>query len=179
VPAGGTVLNIIGQRYSDTYDNINNTGAQTTGATGGSETRPRNVAFLPCIKYATNAAVNYLGLSAQALLNYVNSLSAQIPDPKSVAKAWITFTGQAVPPGRPAFYNIASVTYNGAGSYTFAFTNALTDANYGIFIGDNYNNSSVANRRTLSQTTTNFTVLFSDGGGTYTPPLGYIVIFGN
>jgi hypothetical protein len=146
---------------------------------GGAETRPRNVALLPCIKYSSTAQVTQVGLSAQELINYITSLSSQIPNPKSVAKAWVTFTGQTATPGISASYNITSGTKNSTGNYTFTFTNALSDAIYGIFIGDNYNNSSVANRRTLSQTTTNFTVLFSDGGGAYNPPLGYIVIFGN
>lgn len=148
-------------------------------ATGGTETRPRNVAMLPCIKYSSTAQVSQVGLSAQQLINYITSLSSQIPNSKSVAKAWVTFAGQSVTPGISAFYNITSVTRNSTGNFTFTFTTALSDASYGIFIGDNYNNSSVANRRTQSQSTTNFTVQFSDGGGVYNPPLGYIVIFGN
>ena len=160
--------------------------AAPTEAKGGFETRPRNVALLPCIKYSSTAQVSQVGLSAQQLINYItslssqiNNLSAQIPNPKSVAKAWVTFAGQLATPGISAFYNITSVTRNSTGNFTFTFTTALSDASYGIFIGDNYNNSSVANRRTQSQSTTNFTVQFSDGGGSYNPPLGYIVIFGN
>ena len=49
-----------------------------TAATGGTETRPRNVALLPCIKYSSTAQVSQVGLSAQELINYITSLGAQI-----------------------------------------------------------------------------------------------------
>lgn len=50
VANGATITNNIGQRYSDTSGNVNSTGTQTTGATGGTETRPRNIALMYCIK---------------------------------------------------------------------------------------------------------------------------------
>jgi microcystin-dependent protein len=57
------------------------TGETPIIATGGTETRPKNIALLPCIKYATTAALNTLGLSAQNLLNIVNSVLPVIPAP--------------------------------------------------------------------------------------------------
>jgi microcystin-dependent protein len=50
VPAGGTIVNSINQRYSDNSGNVNSAGAQTTDSTGGTETRPRNIALIYCIK---------------------------------------------------------------------------------------------------------------------------------
>ena len=44
-----------------------------TSSTGGAETRPRNVALLPCIKYTTNTSLNTVGLSAQDILNQLNN----------------------------------------------------------------------------------------------------------
>lgn len=182
VPAGATIFNNINQRYSDNSNNINNTGPQTTGAAGGSETRPRNVALLPCIKYSSLAQVTQVGLSAQQLINYITGLSSQIPNPKSVAKAWVTFTGQTATPGISAFYNITSGTKNSTGNYTFTFTSALSDARYGVFISDNYAATGAVNRYVVSQSTSNFTVQFKDtgaGGNVYDPPFAYIAIFGN
>jgi len=153
-----------------------------TSSTGGSETRPRNVALLPCIKYSSTAQVSQVGLSAQQLINYITSLSAQIPNPKSVAKAWVTFAGQTATPGISASYNITSGTKLSAGNFQFTFTNSLSDANYGIFIGDNYANIGISSRYVTSQSTTSFRVRFTDsgaGGNVYDPPLAYIVIFGN
>lgn len=105
--------------------------AVTDGTNGtprtASETRPRNVALLPCIKYATNAAVNYLGLSAQALLNYVNSLSA---NPKSAAKAWVSFTGLTTVPQISSSYNVSSVSKQATGWYRVTFTTPMTNNKY-------------------------------------------------
>jgi hypothetical protein len=155
----------------------------TLAQTGsGTETRPRNVALLPCIKYSSTAQVSQVGLSAQQLINYITSLSSQIPNPKSVAKAWVTFTGQTATPGISASYNITSGTKNSTGNYTFTFTNALSDAIYGVFINDNYAGTSAVNRYVISQSTATVRVQFKDtgaGGNVYDPPFAYIAIFGN
>ena len=50
--------------------------ASATSANGGSETRPRNVAMVYCIKYTSNSSLNAVGLSASALIDTINSLSA-------------------------------------------------------------------------------------------------------
>lgn len=144
-----------------------------------SEFRPRNVAFLPCIKYATDAAVNYLGLSAQTLLNYVNSLSA---DPKSVAKAWVTFSGQTATAVVSASYNVASVTRTSVGDYTIAFASNMADSFYGVFINDNYEGIGSVNRFVVSQTASNVRIKFKDtgvGGNLYDPTFAYVNVFGN
>jgi hypothetical protein len=158
---------------------VNETLAQTGS---GSETRPRNIALLPCIKYSSTAQVSQVGLSAQQLINYITGLSSQIPNSKSVAKAWVTFAGQTATPGISAFYNVTSGTKNSTGNYTFTFTSALSDARYGVFISDNYAGTGAVNRYVISQSTSNFTVQFKDsgvGGNVYDPPFAYIAIFGN
>ena len=142
-----------------------------------SEFRPRNVAFLPCIKYATDAAVNYLGLSAQALLNYVNSLS-----PKSVAKAWVTFDGTLASPSVVgANYNVSTITKNSTGVYTITFTTPMVDLNYSIVstakttlplvgtFGTGENTRTVNN---VQITTGTFSTL-------YDSPVVNVVVFGN
>jgi hypothetical protein len=47
------------------------------------------------------------------------------------AKAWVNFNGVTTATIR-ASYNVSSITRNGTGDYTVNFTNALTDANYGV-----------------------------------------------
>lgn len=47
------------------------------------------------------------------------------------AKAWVNFNG-VTSTSILASYNVSSVTRNSTGDYTVNFTNALTDANYGI-----------------------------------------------
>ena len=150
--------------------------ATSNNTDGGTETRPRNIALLPCIKYAAVATVNNLGLSAQSILSYINSLSS------NYAKAWVTFNGETATPAISASYNISTGTKNSTGNYTFTFATALADNKYGVFINDNYEGLSAINRYVVSQTTTQFTVQFKDsgaGGNVYNPPFAYITIFGN
>jgi hypothetical protein len=141
-----------------------------------SEFRPRNVAFLPCIKYATDAAVNYLGLSAQSLLNYINSLD------DGFAKAWVTFSGQTGTAVVSASYNVSTVARISAGDYQINFTTNMANSVYGIFINDNYEGIGAVNRFVVSQAVTGARIKFKDtgvGGNVYDPVLAYINIFGN
>jgi microcystin-dependent protein len=145
-------------------------------ATGGSETRPRNIALLPCIKYATNSTINYLGLSAQSLLNYINSLD------DGFAKAWVTFSGQTGTAVVSASYNVSTVTRISAGDYQFRFATNMTNSVYGIFINDNYEGVGAVNRFVVSQAVTGARIKFKDtgvGGNVYDPVLAYVNIFGN
>jgi hypothetical protein len=48
-----------------------------------------------------------------------------------IAKAWVNFNGTGVVAIR-AQYNVSSITDNGTGNYRVNFTNALSDANYGV-----------------------------------------------
>ena len=49
--------------------------------------------------------------------------------------AWVNFTGITTTTIK-ASYNVSSVTRNGTGDYTVAFTTAMTDANYATVFGD-------------------------------------------
>ncbi len=49
-----------------------------------------------------------------------------------LCKAWVNFNGTGTVAIRASF-NVSSITDNGTGDYTVNFTNALADANYGVF----------------------------------------------
>ena len=49
-----------------------------------------------------------------------------------IAKAWVTFTGNTPSCSILASFNISSVSYNGAGSYTVNFTTAMPDSYYAV-----------------------------------------------
>lgn len=157
---------------------VNEVSAQ---AGAGTETRPRNVALLPCIKYATNAEVNYLGLSAQSLLNLVNSLSSV--DSKTLAKAWVTFNGSTASPSiTNRNYNISSITRNATGDFTINFASAMADANYAVVATDNHQAIAAAHIYISTQSSSSFTVKFQDtgeSGNVYNPTLASVVVFGN
>ena len=48
----------------------------------------------------------------------------------TLCRAWVNFNGSSAT--KNASFNVSSVTRNGTGDYTVNFTNALTDANYGV-----------------------------------------------
>lgn len=93
------------------------TGTVTTSAAGGSETRPRNVALLPCIKYSSVQSLNTLGLSAQSILNSVDALATG----RSVAKAWVNFNGTSINSANAAStHNISCNSGSLSGTYTIS-----------------------------------------------------------
>jgi hypothetical protein len=53
----------------------------------------------------------------------------------TLCRAWVNYKGTATR-GINASFNVSSVTYNATGDYTVTFTNALTDANYAVSVGD-------------------------------------------
>jgi microcystin-dependent protein len=76
-----------GDAYASIYAANNpaygrSTSSTTTGITiasiGGTETRPRNVALLPCIKYVTVSSLNALGATAADLLAELNRFELDI-----------------------------------------------------------------------------------------------------
>lgn len=156
--------------------------AATDGVNGtprtASETRPRNVALLPCIKYATNAEVNYLGLSAQSLLNYVNSLSAQIPNSKSVAKAWVNFNGSSG--AINGSYNVSTITKLGVGAYQINFSPSLADTNYTVSaLGGGVCNAYGMQDQTTTSVRVNVQRSDTDCGAYWDVDPMMVVIFGN
>jgi hypothetical protein len=162
----------------DVYGNNQTWPYVQVDATGGTETRPRNIALLPCIKYATSAAVNYLGLSAQTLLNYVNSLGAQIPNPKSVAKAWVNFNGTT---GTiRGSYNVSTITKFGSGRYQINFSPPLADTNYTVSaLGGGSCNAYGMQDQTLTSVRVNVQRSDTDCGAYWDVDPMMVVIFGN
>lgn len=104
------------------------TNTLTINLTGGSETRPRNIALLPCIKYTSAQSLNTLGLSAQSILDSVNTLTdtlnTSLSTGTTVAKAWINFDG---------FYTAGAQI--GISSNTIS---CLTNSTTGTFIGSGW-----------------------------------------
>lgn len=58
------------------------------------------------------------------------------------AKSWINFDGTGTPAARDSL-NHASITDNGTGDYTLAFTNSFDNVNYACS-GDNYGSVTIA-----------------------------------
>jgi microcystin-dependent protein len=123
---------------------------KTTDSTGGTETRPRNVALLPCIKAVKTvtgniSTLNFIekpaGPTNGQVLTYNGSTStwvasaATAPGTPNVA-AWVNFNGYN---GIiRASYNVSSVTLNNpvsgglGGDYTINFATSLVDSNYAM-----------------------------------------------
>lgn len=182
--------------YTQRGDTAGGPGANEVSAQAGAgtETRPRNIALLPCIKYATNAAVNYLGLSAQSLLNYVNSLSA---NPLSNAKAWVSFTGLTTTPQVSSSYNVTSVTKMSTGWYRVTFATPMsnnrycaitqstgdpvTNSNAGTIAGQSVRNGCDSIPLNFTTTTIDIAAANQGDGGTSLGDVPYaaVVIFGS
>jgi microcystin-dependent protein len=163
-----------GDAYASTYTRINDYG-RTTGAEGDTETRPKNVALLPCIKYAQVQALTQVGLSAQNVLNVVNNLSP------GVAKAWVNFDGTTgVYRGTP--YNVSGITKNGSGDWTVHFANNLADANYTVTAqwGNATHTSDTGIYVSLgSLSASGFEIFSQTSGSMYNPAVFCIQVFGS
>jgi len=112
-------------------NNYSYTGGPINVDTKPGDTRPNNVALLPCIKYAQTQALTQVGLNAQSILDKLNAI---LP---GVAKAWVTFDGTTTPPTIKDSYNVSSVIripnetgeYK-SGHYIINFVNYFSNANY-------------------------------------------------
>lgn len=98
-----------------------------------------------------------------------------------ITKAWGSYTGVAAsaPTLRSAF-NISSVTRNSTGNYTFAFTTALSNANYGVVAGIPLSSGNAAIVAINTKTTASFiavTEYVSGTGGQGTPLDAYNIDF--
>jgi len=75
---------------------------------------------------------------------------------QSAAKAWVHFDGSGTV-DIDASFNIGSLTDNGTGNYTTAFSSSMNSATYSITTACNYNDSQAdiagSTTRTSSQTT--------------------------
>jgi hypothetical protein len=79
---------------------------------------------------------------------------------KGSARAWVAYNGSAQT--IKSSYNVSSVTWGGAGSYTVNFTNAFADTNYCVTMSSNTNTSGGLNATYSSVASTS-----SVGVGTY------------
>jgi len=61
---------------------------------------------------------------------------------QGLCKSWVNFDGTSTPAARDSF-NHASITDNGTGDYTLAFTNSFGNVNYACS-GDNYGSITIA-----------------------------------
>lgn len=100
--------------------------------------------------------------------------------------AWCTFTGGGTT--RLGSFNVSSITYNGAGDYTFNFTTALANTTY-YYVGQGYGgganyqicggsqgNATVKNTGSLR---VQYGYIAALGGGltNQDPSVGYIAVF--
>ena len=76
----------------------------------------------------------------------------------TLCRAWVSIAGSSTPTIRASF-NVSSITRNGAGDYTIAFTTALADANY----------SAVASSSLNSATGYNYPEVFSSASASVAP----------
>lgn len=105
-----------------------------------------------------------------------------------LAKAWgsYNFVANGSVPTLKSAYNITSITRNSTGNYTFAFTNALSDANYSIVAMPYYSSSILPSSMiTYSAKTTSSVTLatgYVNSGGANATPYDFgcdFVVFGN
>lgn len=106
------------------------------------DTRPRNVALLPCIRaFAANLTQTQIDVGALASSKLNTSGGVVTGDidaggnavkSKTNAKAFVCFDGTTASPTIRSSYNVASVTKNSTGSYTITFSTPLSDANYTV-----------------------------------------------
>jgi hypothetical protein len=119
-------------------------------------------------------------LVAQTISNgTVSTSSANVI--QGSAKAWgsYAFVGNGSTPSLNAAFNISSITRNSAGNYTFAFTNALPNANYaatsscGIFTLTNDSAPTILK----AKSTSSFNVVIGYTTGTAITPFDYGIDF--
>lgn len=59
----------------------------------------------------------------------------------TLCRAWVTYKGTSTQTILASF-NVSSVTYNGAGNYTYNFTTSLADTNYAVVSSQGVTNGS-------------------------------------
>ena len=148
--AGASVVGSTSTRMEVTYTYVNN--GYITLTDGGDETRPKNVAYLICIK-AYDVISDPNVLNAVGVVNEINRLEsdklaktdivAPGDAPMYACRAWVNFDGTTTPPTIRASGNVSSVTRNGVGDYTVNFTTNMPDANYAVVGSAGFNNNAV------------------------------------
>lgn len=109
-----------------------------SGSTGGTETRPRNVAVMFCIKAAHVNIVEAGTVSALGLSGQVNDHEARVSSVEGLTsvgncKAWVNFDGTGTVTIRDSG-NVSSVTDLGVGRYQVNFSEEMLSSNYSAVI---------------------------------------------
>lgn len=119
-------------------------------------------------------SVNAASSSTLVLKNGVANTPPTIQDSNGTqvgtfCRAWVNFNGTGTVAIRASF-NVSSITDNGTGDYTVNFTNALPDANYGVFYSGQRSTSAsdFGFTKGYSSTTTSVRALTSGSTGTQT-----------
>lgn len=95
--------------------------------------------------------------------------------PLYACRAWVNFNGTGTVAVR-AGGNLSSITDNGVGNYTIAFSIPMPDANY-VVSGSVIASFGGASLGTISQTTTGVQVVTSYSGGNFDPSQVHLAIF--
>lgn len=98
---------------------------------------------------------------------------------QAIAKAWVNFncsTGN-----RNAYYNVASVTRVGAGTYTIVFSSPFADTNYALSISAgtaaNGNIWSMYESSYAPRTTSQVTIAVNTSGTAFDPTFMSVIVF--
>ena len=96
-----------------------------------------------------------------------------------IAKAWVKFNGSTAVIG--GSFNVGSVTKNGTGDYTVAYTTTMPDANYAITGAavDLNGSGFVAVKNGTTPTTSSANIRVWATTGFYDPSICYMVVNGN
>ena len=131
-----------------------------------------------------------LAAVASSTNGYANATKLQSNGVTTNALAWGSYAmvGSGSVPTIRSAYNISSITRNSAGTYTFAFTNSTTDANYTAvanpvyLVGGNLLASAVASPNSKSTSSVQMYVGYVGSSGAAATLYDYgidFVIFGN
>lgn len=140
----GSSASVSGSIQSNYY--YNSTGDPIADTINGTprtsdETRPKNVALLPCIR-AYDTLTDASVLLAGDVVSQVNDLENSKLDaaeivapgdaPMFTCRAWVYFDGTTIPPTIRASGNVSSVVRNGTGNYTVNMVTPAPTLNYTV-----------------------------------------------
>jgi hypothetical protein len=153
--------------------------ASTTVPTAD-ENRPKNVAYLMCIKaYDTISDVNVL--NAVGVVNDIerklnrDEIIAPGDAPMYVCRAWVNFDGTTTPPTIRASGNVSSVVRNGTGSFTINFHTDIQDINYAV--AGSSGNLLTVGASTILQSSVTINTFSVTTGATINSGSNHVVIF--
>lgn len=149
-PADGMTITFSSTQTITALTVQGNTGQSITGqpTTFGAGSAATFVYRLSNTTWYPNTA-NANGTLTNATLVTPNINSAQVPTisgtaPLYMCRAWVNFNGTGTVAIR-ASGNVSSITDHGVGDYTVNFSTAMSDANYAIATGSQYDNAGISN----------------------------------